>query len=107
MINTKTRIARLSTVAAALALAACSPDEILEVEDVDVAPPEAVEDVTALPSLLAGAIGEFGFAYNGPPIASGGGSLNIISVAGLLTDELPISAYLDQDFDSWLKRSSR
>jgi hypothetical protein len=27
--------------------------------------------------------------------------------AGLLTDELPISAYLDQGFDSWLKRSSR
>lgn len=26
---------------------------------------------------------------------------------GLLTDELPINAYLDQDFDSWLKRSSR
>ena len=27
--------------------------------------------------------------------------------AGLLTDELPISAYLDNGFDSWLKRSSR
>ena len=27
--------------------------------------------------------------------------------AGLLTDELPIDAYLDQGFDSWLKRSSR
>ena len=27
--------------------------------------------------------------------------------AGLLTDELPISAYLDQGFDSWLKRSPR
>jgi hypothetical protein len=27
--------------------------------------------------------------------------------AGLLTDELPISAFLDQGFDSWLKRSSR
>ncbi len=26
--------------------------------------------------------------------------------AGLLTDELPINAYLDQGFDSWLKRSS-
>jgi hypothetical protein len=25
---------------------------------------------------------------------------------GLLTDELPIDAYLDNDFDSWLKRSS-
>jgi hypothetical protein len=27
--------------------------------------------------------------------------------AGLLTDELPISAYLDKGFDSWLKRSPR
>ena len=26
--------------------------------------------------------------------------------AGLLTDELPLSAFLDQGFDSWLKRSS-
>jgi hypothetical protein len=26
--------------------------------------------------------------------------------AGLLTDELPISAYLDQELDAWLKRSS-
>ncbi len=27
--------------------------------------------------------------------------------AGLLTDELPINAYLDRGFDSWLKRGSR
>lgn len=27
--------------------------------------------------------------------------------AGLLTDELPINAYLDKGFDSWLKRASR
>lgn len=26
--------------------------------------------------------------------------------AGLLTDELPINAYLDKGFDSWLKRAS-
>jgi hypothetical protein len=26
---------------------------------------------------------------------------------GLLTDELPINAYLDKGFDSWLRRSSR
>jgi len=26
---------------------------------------------------------------------------------GLLTDDLPINAYLDKGFDSWLKRSSR
>ena len=27
--------------------------------------------------------------------------------AGLLTDELPINAYLDKGFDSWLKRGAR
>jgi len=27
--------------------------------------------------------------------------------ASLLTDELPINAYLDKGFDSWLKRASR
>jgi hypothetical protein len=27
--------------------------------------------------------------------------------AGLLTDELPINAYLDKGFDSWLTRGSR
>lgn len=27
--------------------------------------------------------------------------------AGLLTDDLPLNAYLDKGFDSWLKRSSR
>lgn len=27
--------------------------------------------------------------------------------AGLLTEELPINAYLDKGFDSWLKRASR
>ena len=26
---------------------------------------------------------------------------------GLLTDELPLNAYIDKGFDSWLKRSSR
>jgi len=29
------------------------------------------------------------------------------SDSGLLTDELPLNAYLDKGFDSWLKRSSR
>ncbi|MCC7484495.1 MAG: DUF3619 family protein [Burkholderiales bacterium] len=34
------------------------------------------------------------------------GDLSDIDVS-LLTDELPINAYLDNGFDSWLKRSSR
>ena len=37
-----------------------------------------------------------------------GGTPDIADIdAGLLTDELPINAYLDKGFDSWLKRSSR
>lgn len=36
------------------------------------------------------------------------GSSDIADIdAGLLTDDLPINAYLDQGFDSWLKRSAR
>ena len=48
----------------ALVAIACSPDRILQVEDIDVALPPAVEGATALPSLLAGAFGDFGTAYN-------------------------------------------
>ena len=39
---------------------------------------------------------------------SNGTSSDIADIdAGLLTDELPINAYLDKGFDSWLKRSPR
>jgi hypothetical protein len=37
------------------------------------------------------------------PAASNDAEIDI----GLLTDELPLNAYLDKGFDSWLKRSSR
>lgn len=39
---------------------------------------------------------------------SGGNGPDIAEIdAALLTDELPINAFLDQGFDSWLKRGSR
>jgi hypothetical protein len=41
-------------------------------------------------------------------IHSNGGSPDIADIdAALLTDELPIDAYLDKGFDTWLKRSPR
>jgi len=41
-------------------------------------------------------------------VNSNGASPDIADIdAGLLTDELPINAYLDKGFDSWLKRSPR
>lgn len=57
--------------------------------------------------LVAGAallIALAGVAYW--PKSNGAGDFAEIDV-GLLTDELPINAYLDKGFDSWLKRSSR
>lgn len=38
--------------------------------------------------------------------SNGNGDLADVEIA-LLTDELPINAYLDKGFDSWLKRSPR
>ena len=70
-------------IAATLAFAvACDADQILDVEDIDVASPESVSDPAALPAVLAGAIGDFGVAYNG------GGGFNEITGSGQLTDEL-------------------
>jgi starch-binding outer membrane protein, SusD/RagB family len=74
--------ARVAGLAGVVTVVACTPERILEVEDVDVALPEAVQGAEALPSVLAGAIGEFGFAYNGNT-----GSLNIVTLAGTLSDE--------------------
>ena len=49
-------------------------------------------------------LGLIGVVY----LHTGGVASDIADIdAGLLTDELPISAYLDQGFDSWLKRSPR
>jgi hypothetical protein len=73
----------------ALVAVACSPDRILQVEDIDVALPPAVQGATALPSLLAGAIGDFGTAYNGGVQSSGLAlDLNQVTLSGLISDEL-------------------
>ena len=48
-------------------------------------------------------LGLIGVVY----VHTGGVASDIADIdVGLLTDELPISAFLDQGFDSWLKRSS-
>ena len=82
-----TRTARAALLA--VIAVACSPDRILQVEDIDVALPPAVQGVEALPSLLAGAIGDFGTAYNGGVQSTGLGlDLNQVTLAGLISDEL-------------------
>jgi len=79
------RARRAAALFAAFALSltvACSADQILDVEDIDVASPESVSDPGALPAVLAGAVGDFSVAYNG------GGDFNQITVSGQLADEL-------------------
>lgn len=73
---------RAALIALAATLAACHPNDVLQVGDIDVARPQAVADSSALPALLAGAIGDFSVAYNG------GGDFNQITLSGELSDEL-------------------
>ncbi len=68
-------------VLAALVAAACNTDKILQVEDPDVARPSSLTGVAALPSIRAGAIGDFANGYNG------NGSEGQVTLAALLTDE--------------------
>ena len=65
---------------------------------------QSVLGVRYLVPLAALVLGLMGVVY----VHTGTVSTDIADIdVGLLTDELPINAYLDQDFESWLKRSSR
>jgi hypothetical protein len=70
-------------VALTLPLAGCSIDELLEVDDPDVARPGALTTKESLPAILAGAFGDFQVAYGGSNASEGQ-----INLSGLFTDEL-------------------
>jgi hypothetical protein len=72
------------TLVGILAAAACSPGEILEVEDPDIIDPGAVETPAGLTALHAGAIGDFSFAI----VGDAGGTEGQILVSGSFSDEL-------------------
>jgi len=74
--------ARLGVVVAAAVLIGCDTDKILQVEDPDVARPEALQGAAALPTLRAGAIGNFGVAYNG-----GASDVEQVHLSALVSDE--------------------
>lgn len=76
--------ALLAAAALAVGLVACNSDKLLKVTDPDVALPGALAGVGALPTLRAGAIGNFGVAYNGDQSVS---DEEQVDLAALLTDE--------------------
>ena len=74
--------ARYGAAVAVAVLIACDTDKILQVEDPDVARPEALQGAAALPTLRAGAIGNFGVAYNG-----GASDVEQVHLSALVSDE--------------------
>jgi hypothetical protein len=72
--------------AAALSLAACSTDEILNVDDPDVALPGTLTGPEGLPTLRAGAVGEVGNAYN-EAVVENALAISQVDIAALITDE--------------------
>ena len=74
--------ARLGAAVVVAVLIACDTEKVLQVEDPDVARPEALEGAAALPTLRAGAIGNFGVAYNG-----GASDVEQVHLSALVSDE--------------------
>lgn len=74
--------ARLAAAGLLALFAACNSDKLLTVTDPDVARPEALQGAGALPAQRAGAIGNFGVAFNG-----GASDVEQVHLSGLLSDE--------------------
>jgi hypothetical protein len=72
----------------ALALGmACSPDNLLDVDDIDVLDPSTLNSKEALPTLLAGSLSAFQIAFSGAGDLSNGGHEGMVNMSGLLSDE--------------------
>ncbi|MBV6522085.1 MAG: hypothetical protein MNPFHGCM_02230 [Gemmatimonadaceae bacterium] len=87
----------LSACIAALSLAACSRQELLEVNTPDQITPEAAASPSGAAALRVSALGNFAYLYSGDNAGSGVG-LNI--AVGLLTDEMTTSRGGTEHMDS-------
>src|ERR1700730_5039889 len=74
--------ARLAAAGLLAIFAACHSDKLLTVTDPDVASPEPLQGAGALPAQRAGAIGNFGVAFNG-----GAADVEQVHLSALLSDE--------------------
>ena len=71
----------------AAAVAACSPNDLLDVDDIDILDPSTLNTKEALPTLLAGTLSAFQLAYSGGGDLSNGGHEGMVNMSGLLADE--------------------
>jgi hypothetical protein len=74
--------ARFATIGLLVTFVACNSEDLLKVTDPDVARPEALVGAAALPAQRAGAVGNFGVAYNG-----GNADVEQVHLSAMLADE--------------------
>src|SRR5438094_10062798 len=73
---------------AALAVSFTGCNDPLNVQDPDIVPPGNLHDPTVLPTIRAGAIGDFALAYTGSGADGSGGTVEGVTMyGGLLADE--------------------
>jgi hypothetical protein len=88
MTSTKRFLLRLSALGAMVFFVPAGCQSLLDIQDPDIVLPGNLNDPSALPTLRAGAIGDFTFAYSGSgAIGSAGGQEGQIMTSGLLADE--------------------
>src|SRR5437773_3062052 len=81
------KLALLAVLALALPFTGCN--DPLNVQDPDIVPPGNLNDKTVLPTIRAGAIGDFALAYTGSGADGSGGTVEGVTMyGGLLGDEL-------------------
>ncbi len=80
------KLARLAALVLALPFTGCN--DPLNVQDPDIVPPVNLNDKSVLPTIRAGAIGDFALAYTGSGADGSGGTVEGVTMyGGLLADE--------------------
>lgn len=83
------RAARMLAAAiAAVAIAACNPDRVLTVRDIDIVEPGALTGKGALPTIVNSTLANFQIAFSGGADLTNGGHEGQVGISGLLSDEL-------------------
>lgn len=76
-----------ATLTLVVALAACDPNQALDVKDIDVLNPGTVTTKAALPALRNGVISSFQVAFSGAADQANGGHEGEVNLSALLADE--------------------
>ena len=77
----------LALLAAAFVLPVSGCSDLLKVNDPDIVIPDNLGDPSVLPTIRAGAVGDFTLAYSGSGAQGSGGVEGVIMMGGLLADE--------------------